>query len=153
MKKNYLFPNKYKRVGWYLLSVFTICGLLYLLGVIPENLLTTKMKTIPITGPLMFGKNDWMDEIITIGLGLSLLLVGFSKEKDEDELITEIRMYSIAFATKLTISMVLLATLLLFDLAFFYFMIFNLFLLMYIFIFKFEYELRKFRKENKEVGV
>lgn len=154
MKSNYLFPHVCKRVGWALFIPFALIGLLELFGIIPDNLLTTSMPAFGDAEAsdflgLLPPTNDWLDELTTIALSVGFLLIAFSKERDEDELVANLRMKSFAFAMKAYTVCLILATLALYFMAYLYFMFINLFLMMVFFIAKFEYELYRFRKENK----
>lgn len=154
MKSDYLFPHACKQVGWALFVPFALIGLFELFGIIPDNLLTTSMPAFIATGEQgLLGQssftNDWLDELTTIALSVGFLLIAFSKERDEDELVSNLRMKSLVFAMKTYTVCLILATLLLYFMAYLYFMFINLFLMMVFFIAKFEYELYRFRKENK----
>ncbi|MDD7437654.1 MAG: hypothetical protein PUK66_02265 [Bacteroidales bacterium] len=153
MKRNYLFPNGYKKAGWLLFVPSFLLAILALSGVLPDDQMTTKLPPfVYSTG--VFGSeqtNDWMNEIYLVGLALSLLFIGFSREKDEDELISEIRLSAIAFAAKASTVILIVGTLLIYGFAYLTFMWIYLFLMMLLFIGKYQYELWKFRKDNKEV--
>lgn len=154
MKRNYLLPNGYKKVGWILFVPSAVLALLGLFEVLPDDLLTTKMPPfVYATG--VFGTettNDWLNEIYLVGLALSLLFIGFSREKDEDELIAELRLSSIAFAAKVSTVILIVGILLIYGLAFLTFTWVCLFLTMLLFIGKYQYELWRFRRENREVA-
>lgn len=152
MKRNYLFPNRYKKIGWILFVPCAILAILVLFNVLPENLLTTKIPPFVLSNDVFGGgkTNDWLNEICLVGLALSLLFIGFSKEKDEDELISEIRLSSIAFAAKASTVVLIIGTLMIYGFAYLTFTFVYLFLMMLLFIVKYQYELWKFRKENKE---
>lgn len=150
---NNLLPHSYKKIGWILFVPSAILAIVALFNALPDNLLTTKMPTFLGGAIIESGDyhNDWLNEIYIVGLALSLLFIGFSKEKDEDELIAMIRLSSIAFAAKASTIVLIIGTLIIYGLHYLTYVFIYLFVMMLIFIGKYQYELYKFRKGNKEV--
>jgi hypothetical protein len=74
---------------------------------------------------------------------LSGLVVAFSKEKLEDELISSIRLKSLVWATYVNYGVLLLAFIFVYDLSFLWIMIFNMFTILVFFIIRFNWQLRK----------
>ncbi|MBT8321463.1 MAG: hypothetical protein KJO90_07325, partial [Eudoraea sp.] len=89
--------------------------------------------------------NNILNEILAILVILSGLLVAFSREKDEDELITKIRLESLVWATYWNYGILILAFLFLYDLTFYWVMVFNMFTILYLFIIRFTLAIRKLK--------
>lgn len=81
MKTNYLLPNKYKNLGWVLFIRGVVLGLI--LQVLEINNQSSFLSFDFIHN---FGY-DFLDEVISILIITGGLLVGFTKEKIEDEFI------------------------------------------------------------------
>ena len=72
MKKSYLLPHKFKKIGWVLLILGVITGLIcLLLGVNFDDLLVVNVFSftgddfLSKTKPFSFVKNGILDELIT----------------------------------------------------------------------------------------
>ena len=92
MKSKYLFPIVFRKIGWSLFIPFLLWGIGYMFsgGTFIE---IDGSNTIALfdgfsdTKFLCITNNDsWTDELIIIFLTISMLFIGFSKEKDEDEM-------------------------------------------------------------------
>ena len=89
MKTNYLLPNKYKKFGW----------ALFLLGIISGVFLQIfDSKNGFSVGFINDFGFEFLDEIISILIIIGGLLIGFSKEKIEDEFIHKLRHESLVWA-------------------------------------------------------
>ncbi|WP_223033466.1 hypothetical protein [Hanstruepera marina] len=145
MKTNYLLPNKYKLLGWVLLIPGLIAGILmYSLG-FEDQLLTTKVFSIysdPFIGQAGFFKiieNGIADELTAIAIIVGGLLVGFSKEKIEDEFIYKLRTESLVWSIIFNYVVLLFTILFVYDMAFFNVLIFNMFTPLLFFIIRFNF--------------
>lgn len=156
MKADYLFPAVMKKVGYVMFIIFMVPSIFYLSGHFPTDFLNA--KTFAIIGGGIFGKttyfsivaNDLSDELIFIGLSLSLLFISFSREKDEDECISKIRMQSLVWALKVNTLLIILATLFVYGEAYLSFMISFIFTVYVLFIIKFNIALHKFRANDEK---
>ena len=107
MKLNYLFPNKYKKIGWLIFIPSAIIGLTTLIFELEPNSLDFNIPAIFINK--LFGdkhfigivNNNILNEIFGVLIILSSLLVAFSKEESEDEYISKIRLESLVWAVYL----------------------------------------------------
>jgi hypothetical protein len=91
-------------------------------------------------------KNNVLNEILGILIIIGALLVAFSKEKTEDEYIAKTRLESLVWATYFNYGILLIAILFVYDLAFFWVMVFNMFTLLLFFIVRFNYMIFKLNK-------
>ncbi len=74
---------------------------------------------------------------------IGALLVSFSKEKNEDEFIAEIRLSSLLWAVWVSYILLLVAFLIVYGTPFFEIMVYNMFTVLIIFIVRFNYILYK----------
>jgi hypothetical protein len=145
MKTHFLLPNKYKVLGWVLFITGLICGLLmYILG-IDDQLMTTKVFSLysdPFMGEAGFFKiieNGISDELVSLIIIIGGLLVGFTKEKVEDEFIYELRTESLVWAIVFNYAILLFTIVFVYDMAFFNVLIFNMFTPLLFFIIRFNF--------------
>lgn len=157
MTKNYLFPAQFQKLGWILLIPF---GFLLFYYCIVESGTAFKLK-VPVfaiinndffsstSGWFVIVRNDIMDEIISIGLIVSLLLISFSREKNEDEYISQIRANSLVWALLINFLLLILFELFVFGLVFFEILCVNLFSILVLFIIKFKIAVYRLNKSTR----
>ncbi len=153
MKVNYLFPSKYKKIGWLIFVPTLILGLYTVITEFEPVLLDVNVFAILIEGIFQddnrlygFVYNNILNEILGVLMIVSSILVAFSREVDEDEYISKIRLESLVWATYISYGILLLAFLLVYDLSFWWVMIFNMFTILIFFIIRFNWQVLKFRK-------
>src|SRR5215831_8646790 len=103
MQTKFLLPNKLKLVGWMLaIPAFILMVLNVHYGFVFDFLDYTAKKAqhISFDGGSLFTiqSNNFTDEIGGIVLIVGLLFIAFSKEKDEDERISQLRLESLLWA-------------------------------------------------------
>lgn len=147
MKKNYLFPTTFRKIGWCLFVPFVIMGLICLFNANDESWLKVSAFSVIPWGII---KNSLFDEISVIGLAISLLFIAFSREKDEDECIASIRSSSLIWATIAGYLLLIVCTMLIYDLSYLNFVFIDLFMILILFITKYNIELYKFRRSNND---
>lgn len=146
MKRTYLFPTVFRKIGWYMLLPFVVANLVSLSDKgWNENWLEVTTFSI---APWGFITNSLCDEVSLIGLTLSLLFIAFSREKDEDECIASIRSASLTWATLIGYVLLMLCTLFIYGLAYLTFVFIDLFAILVLFILKYNIELYKFRRNH-----
>ena len=158
MKVNYLFPSKYKKIGWFIFIPTLIFGLYTIIYDYEPALLDMDVFAIFIDEffdePKILGiiNNNILNELLGFLMIISSILVAFSKEADEDEFISKLRLESLVWATYVNYGVLLLAFLLVYDLSFFWVMIFNMFTILIFFIIRFNIQIRKLKKsmQNEE---
>jgi len=152
MNASYLFPNKYKKLGWVILVPSIIIGCISFFGDYTPSFLDAKVPSLFSNG--IFEGNDWfklvrtnlLDEIAGVALIVSGLLVAFSREKNEDEFISTIRLESLVWATYVNYAILLLAIIFVHDFPFFTVMVFNMFTILIIFIIRFYWRINQLKK-------
>lgn len=148
MKQNYLFPHRYKIIGWCMLLPFMV-GAIYCLD--GYSVISCKVFAIlSDDGLFNFTRTELLDEISVIGLAISLIFISFSREKDEDEYIEKIRLHSLMQSLMISCGILIFGTLFLYD---GYYMMFSwiyMFVLLFSFVIIFNIRLIKFRKSCHE---
>jgi hypothetical protein len=152
MHTKYLLPNKFKRIGWFLFVPAVILGIISwaydwepafldmpVWGFSGLEDLKGKLDLLHVQ------ENNILNELLGVLLIVGGLFVAFSKEIDEDELIATIRLESLVWATYCNYAILIIAFLLIYDIAFFQVMVFNMFTILVLFIVKFNWALHKLR--------
>ncbi len=149
MKLTYLFPSKFKKIGWVVLIPSAIVGIITLFFDIEPSFLDCNVPAILVdemfSKKIIFGfvENNILNEILGILIIISSILVAFSKEVFEDEYISKIRLESLVWAVYINYSILLLAFLFIYDFSFFWVMVFNMFTILLFFIIRFHWQISK----------
>lgn len=145
MSTKLLFPHAYKRVGWVILVPSTIAGLLLTYYGFEAKILKATVPAFfydELLGTQYFFKLVRTDITVTcIGLLFIVgsILVGFSKEKREDEYIANLRLTSLLWAVYVNYGLLFIAFLFIYGTNFFNVMVYNMFTTLIIFIMRFNY--------------
>ena len=156
MKANYLFPHRFKKIGWIVFIPMTVFGLLQLIyqwepdildfnvfAMFDQGLLSNKVYFSSV-------KNNVLNELIMIILIISMMVVAFSQEKVEDEYIRKIRLDSLVWATYLNYIVLIFAILLVYGFPFLWVLIGNVLTILLFFIVRFNWILNRTRKEGED---
>ncbi|MBX0333309.1 hypothetical protein K3G39_08660 [Pontibacter sp. HSC-14F20] len=133
MKTRYLFPNRFKMIGWILLIPSTVVGLLIaLFDYYVFNLEGTVFAMydggfLEKSKAFVFIENNVVDEIVAVLAIVGGLLAAFSEEKDEDEYIAKIRLESLLWATYINYGFLLFSVIFIYGAGFYQVMLFNSF--------------------------
>ena len=92
-------------------------------------------------------KNSIINEILGILFIVGAIFIAFSKEKNEDEYITQMRLESLVWATYLNYAILILAMLFVYNFAFLWVMVFNMFTILLFFIIRFNWKIYKSKKQ------
>jgi len=147
MKSSYLLPHKYKPLGWILLGLGLVSGIAMLANGYESDLLTIKVLAIYNDISLLGNETVWfsvqensiIDELTAIFIIIGGLIVGFSKEKIEDEFIYKLRTESLVWALIVNYIILLFTIIFFYDLMFFHVMVFNMFTPILFFIIRFNF--------------
>jgi hypothetical protein len=146
MKTNYLLPNKYKPIGWVLFIIGLIGGIFIYISEYESDLLT--INVLSIYSESFFGndkgffqiiENSILDELIALAIIIGGLLVGFSKEKVEDEFIYKLRKDSLVWAIIFNYAVLAFTIIFVYDMTFFDVLVFNMFTPLIFFVFRFNF--------------
>ena len=152
MKVNYLFPNRYKKIGWIILIPSLIIGLVNLIMDYEPSFFDCIVPSIRIgdlsrdNNRFEMIKNNILNEIVGVFVIVGSLLVAFSKEKIEDEFIAKIRLESLVWAVYANYIILILAFLFVYDFSFLWIMIFNIFTMLLFFIIRYTWQISKLKK-------
>ena len=145
MKTRFLFPHSYRMYGWLMFVPFLALGIAFLYLNFEFPLLDVNL---PLYKDFFNGTLDGnlTDEIAALGLIISLIFIGFSKEKIEDELIAQLRLDSLQWSVYVNYLVLALAIVFIHGMAFLDAMVYNMFTLLIFFIIRFRWAIYR---ENK----
>jgi len=152
MKTNYLFPHRFKRIGLIILIPSILLGWYIVNFDVEPEVLDVNVPAIFMEEFMgrkaMFGitDNNILNEIVGVILIISSLMVAFSKEKQEDELIGQIRLESLVWATYVNYAILLISLIFVYGISFLWVMIFNMFTILLFFIIRFNWQVRRLNK-------
>ena len=157
MKTHFLFPNSFKKIGWILFVPSILLTILFsILGTDIDSYLNVTIFAIyqETIGqkPSFFCmiENSILDEILTFGMIVGGILIGFSKLKSEDEYISKIRYESLVWATYLNYGLILFFTAFIFGMPYLNVLFHNMFTLILFFIIRFHYKIYQLNKATSD---
>ena len=148
MLKQILLPNQFKMLGWILLVPSAILGFLLMLSDL-ESTLKINSKVFALYNDEIMGSQrhtgiistDITNTLVGVFFILGAMMVGFSKEKKEDEYIANLRLSSLMWAVWVNYVLLLLSFIFIYGIGFFHVMIYNMFTVLIIFIGRFNIKL------------
>lgn len=158
MDKTYLFPHSLRKVGYALICVAFI-WLVCTSSFIFPSVIDVSYPMFSLATGMFDNPDKWFDPHMVEGswfeIFMTLMCVGcafvvFSKEKDEDECIAQIRMNALVWSMLVNLAFVLLSTLFIFGGSYFVVMAIYPFSTFFVFMIKYNLSLYKFRKSNEE---
>jgi small-conductance mechanosensitive channel len=153
METKFLFPDRFKKIGWFIFIPALILGIYYLITGVEFGFLDARAFALiddEIMGETQFMTmvdNNLTDELIGILLLIGALLVAFSKEKDEDEFIMKIRLESLLWATFVNVGFLLFCLIFVYGMMFFTVMMLNMYSLLILFIIRFNVIMFRTKKQ------
>lgn len=156
MKTSYLLPHKYKSLGWVLFVLGLIIGGVVVFGGYDFDILKVNVISIYDEGGFLGGtkgffniiENSILDELASLSLIIGGLLVGFTKEKVEDEFIYKLRNDSLVWAIIFNYIVLAITIIFVYDFSFFHVLVFNMFTPLLFFVFRFNF--LKFKSSSDE---
>ncbi len=155
METKFLLPNAFKRIGWMLVILMFVPGLIFMFDTLEFKFLDFRVFAIydsMFPGPgVVFGmtRNNISDEIVGILFLLGAVFVAFSREKQEDEFIARIRLDSLVWAVYVNYAILLFCFLFFYGFGFMTVMILNMFSVLIFFIARFYFILFKTKNFNQ----
>ncbi len=149
MKQFIILPNHFKKIGWFILVPSLILGVYIVATGYEFDWLEAKVFAIISDRSLSDREYfRFMDTNITNTLTgvlciVGAMMVGFSREKIEDEYIAGIRLSSLLWAVGVNYLLLLLAFLFIYDSPFMDVMVYNMFTILLLFIARFNFVLYK----------
>lgn len=145
MTTPFLLAHKYKTLGWILLILGLLGGIYLLFNDLESDLLKVPVFSIfnePIIGEkgsFHIIENSIFDELTSILIIIGGLIVGFTKEKIEDEYIAKLRTESLIWAIVFNYAVLFLGVVFVYGLSFFQVLVFNMFTPLFFFIIRFNF--------------
>ena len=141
--KNFLFPRVFHIIGWLLFVPAVILGLLIFINAFDYsdslgiNLPSGVMETV-------------MNDAVIIGTALGAIFIVCSKERDEDEMMSSIRLSSLLNSLYVYIVLLIGTTVFVNGLYFFWIMALDMVLLPIIYVIIFRLEMRRYYKMTED---
>ncbi len=134
MKTKWLFPHRFRLIGWLIFVPSAIIGLAQMYAYFDLSwVIHTAENDVSIT------TSTYTDEIAAIGVVIGLLFIAFSREKVEDEMISQLRLEALQWSVYANYTVLIIAFLTVYDVAFFNVMIYNMFTVLLVFIARFRW--------------
>ena len=165
MKTRFLFPHRFKAIGWifFVPSAIMLLVILFndfevnpaffdakVLSLFPQHFNATPGVTpLPFTWVKIISDNIF-SELMCIVCIVSGILLAFSKEKNEDEFIGKLRLESLVWATYATYAILIFFIIFFYDFMFLNMLMVNMFTLLVVFIVRFNFILLKLKRQNHE---
>jgi hypothetical protein len=148
MLKQILLPNYFKLIGWILLVPSAFFGFFLMLSDL-ESTLKINSKVFALYNDEIMGSKrhtgiistDITNTLVGVFFILGAMMVGFSKEKKEDEYVANLRLSSLMWAVWVNYVLLLLSFIFIYGMGFFHVMIYNMFTVLIIFIGRFNIKL------------
>jgi len=145
MSTKLLLPNRYKKIGWFILLPATILGLVLRYYDFNQAWLWVKVFAIVSDGTTLnsqyftYTNTNIANTVIGGCFIIGAMMVAFSKEKNEDEYIAELRLSSLLWAVFVSYVLLFFSFVFVYGTRFLDVMIFNMFTILFIFIVRFNY--------------
>jgi len=158
MKTNYLFPHRFKWISG-ILFVISFIALIAYSSMINVEDLPLNVWVFAIVGDndffgptdyFIMTKNPIMDELLVLSVIVSGIVLAFSKEKHEDEMVASIRLNSLAWATIANYSILLFCYLFIYGFPFLNVLMGAMFSQLVIFIILFRYKMYQFNTSRQD---
>ncbi len=142
MQAKWLFPHRYRLIGWVLFVPSLLLGIANRYGGFRIEWLTVKGTFFQgcWDGSCM---NNLTDELAGLGMIAGLLLIAFSKEQVEDEMISRLRLEALQWSIYANYVVLAIAMLAVYDTAFIDVMVYNMFTVLLVFIGRFRWLLHR----------
>lgn len=156
MKNKLLLPYGFQKAGWAILIPTALLGILMMIdgynGIptffYPEEFVKVNTPTYALLSSDTMTRS--LNNIVLIGIVVGALFVSCSKEKIEDEMISSLRLSSLLVALYVNYLFLIVAALLVYDVAFLNIMVWNMFTMLLAFLTVFRYRLWRLRKEAND---
>lgn len=148
MSTQLLLPSRFKRIGWFILIPSLVLGIILISKGYEAEWLNLRVFSLFNDNALFdngnhrnfsFVETNVTNTIVGMLFLVGALMVSFSKEKREDEFIANLRLSSLLWSVWVNYVLLLVAFLLVYGLAFFSVMVYNMFTILIIFIIRFNY--------------
>ena len=136
--KTLLFPHSFQEVGWIIFSISAAVGAIIMSDYYGINLL-------PDNHYLGYVLNN----IAIVGISIGAILATCSREEVEDEMTGQIRLNSLLTALYINYAILIVCSLLIYDLDFLSVMLYNMFTILLIFMVVFRWKIWRVKKATE----
>jgi hypothetical protein len=149
MATQLLLSHRYKKIGWLILIPAAILGLISVYDGFNRNWFQTKVFAIANDNSTLdsqyfnFALTNITNTVFGVLFIIGAMLVSFSKEKNEDEFIANVRLSSLLWAVCVNYILLLICFVFVYGTPFLSVMLYNMFTVLIIFITRFNYLLYK----------
>ena len=157
MKTTFLLPRQLKKIGWLIfVPAFLTAVILRIKGYEFDDRAVTSVFAVVnsdiLSAPTFFAviKNGIIDELLLVMIIVGGIMVGFSRHRNEDEFISEIRYESLVWAFYVNFALMLLSTIFVYGTFYFDVLIANVFTMLLFFIIRFHLMLYKLKKSAED---
>jgi hypothetical protein len=133
MKSVFLFPAKFKIIGWIFLIPSVIVGLFMLFDSELE------LKGLDWIIPWSGSKDNLTNELVMLVVLVFAVLVAFTKTKEEDEYVQKIRLDSLVWSVYMNYAILFIGIIGFYNFDFLNLLVFNMYTPLFIFIARFQY--------------
>ena len=158
MKSNFLFPHKWRLAG-YLCFAADVIFAIVLKTLRPEGYVYSDLSQVPGSGhnlqphTIIDQGTRWHNDIIILLIIFGLLFVAFSREKIEDELISQIRLDSLQWAAYVNYGIFIICVIFIYGTDFLPVLIFNVITPLIFFIIRFQWRMYQFSRLPNQPSV
>ena len=145
MKSYPLLPHRYQSLGWIVTIPALVAGIIYLVAGDDPAWIMAHMPAIK--GDMLASDDvffqliytDITDELIALALIAGLLMIGFSRERQEDELVERYRLDALSWAIWVSYGLLACCVLFIYGFTFLTVMIVNMFVPLLVFVLRFRW--------------
>lgn len=137
--------------GWIL---FGLSFLVLILGSLLRDILYLEVTTLGIVDQGVFGSPNYFvltkTNVFRIfsaaGIIVGLVMVGFSRESEEDEFFNQLRLDSLVWALYVSYGLLILGNFFVFGMAYFTMLVFNMYAVLFLFVARYEWKKTNMRR-------
>jgi amino acid transporter len=159
MKKSYLFPTYFQKIGWIIMLPLLAYLLIQIVFGVDLDFDFKMPAFITDNGILGFGEQDqsgtitftmaktsFQATLFSVLMIVGCCFIAFAKKKDEDEYISKIREQSLVWSMLMGYTIFILLTLLVYGMPYIYVIMYDIDIFLLLFLCKFNYELWKLKR-------
>ena len=160
MKKTFLFPTCFRKIGW-IISIVTL--LYFVIGVIffadkfdfnfkmPAIVGLEKIyNLIPEKDYFVLAKTSFMATLFPVLMIIGFIFIAFSRERNEDEYVSKIRERALVWSVLVTCVLLILAILFIYGFDALYVFWFDFLFFLLLFVIKFRIDIFRFNRSTKK---
>jgi hypothetical protein len=140
MKTRFLLPHLFKTIGWLAFLPSLLLGIM-------ANYYGLEFSILNVRFPV---DNNLTNEFAAMFLLISGFFIAFSRERIEDEWVSQVRLESLQWSVYLNYALLLLAIWAFYDREFFEVLVYNMYTILIFFIIRFNYVLRIKNRWNEK---